>query len=244
MTKSLKSILFFLTAFSLSITTSSFADDHGSVVGSVDKVRVELLKLIPEADKAEIISTEAKNVFRIKLPGSYKYAYVDGDMILFGDLFNSQLKINVGAQEDAKVKAETIANLPTENMIVYGPKDAKHHITVFSDISCGWCQTLHRDVPELNSAGVQVRYLILPRQGVTNTTSEIYKQHVSVWCNDDQQTSLTSAKARRPVPNATCENPIADNYKLWVDLGLRGTPAVFLDDGREVTIPRANAELL
>lgn len=227
MTKSLKTLLSTLVvsaSISLLVVTSS----HAGVADNIDKVRAELVKLIPSAKDSEITSTDAKNVFRIALQGSFAYAYVDGDLVLIGDLLNTATKENLGDIARAEKTVEKIANVPVEKMIVYGPKDAKRHITVFTDIDCGYCRKLHLEVPELNAAGVQVRYLAFPRAGVG---SESFKKYVSVWCNDDQQASLTSAKSGGSVPAATCDNPIAESYNLGREVGVTGTPTIIVDDG-------------
>ena len=228
MTKSLKTLLS-VAAISVLFSSVSLSSEKSSVADSVEKIRAELVKIIPPAKDSEIIATDAENVFRIDIQGTFAYAYVDGDLVLIGDLLNSKTKENLGDLASAEIMASKIANVPVEKMIVYGPKDAKRHITVFTDIDCGYCRKLHREVPELNAAGVQVRYLAFPRAGVD---SESYKKYVSVWCNADQQASLTSAKSGGSVANSTCNNPIAENYNLGRDVGVTGTPTIILDDGR------------
>ena len=114
-------------------------------------------------------------------------------------------------------------------MIVYGPENPKRYVTVFTDIDCGYCRKLHNEVPELNAAGIQVRYLAFPRAGIGSNS---HNKYVSVWCNDDPQASLTKAKSGRPVAKATCENPIAETYRLGQQIGVRGTPMIIYDDGK------------
>jgi len=113
-------------------------------------------------------------------------------------------------------------------MIVFGPDAPKRYITVFTDIDCSYCRKLHNEVAELNEAGIQVRYLAFPRAGIG---SKSHKKYESVWCNDDQQTALTSAKSGASVPSANCTNPVAETYKLGQEVGVRGTPTIIFDDG-------------
>lgn len=231
MIKSLKTMLVsiaLLGGCSGLFTSNTFADEHASVADSIEKVRAELIKLIPPATDSEIIATDAKNVFRIAIQGSFAYAYVDGDLVLIGDLINTATKENLGDVAKAKITVETISKVPLDKMIVYGPKDAKRHITVFTDIDCGYCRKLHREIDEINAAGVQVRYLAFPRAGIG---SQSYNKYVSVWCNKDPLNSLTQAKAGNAVESATCENPIEENYNLGRQVSVSGTPTIILDDG-------------
>jgi len=184
--------------------------------------------MVPPAATAEIVETPAKGVYRVDLQGAFYYAYVEGDHILFGDLINTKTKSNLGDVAKGERMASLIADVPVDKMIVYGPEDAKRHITVFTDIDCGYCRKLHREMPDLTAAGVQVRYLAFPRAGVG---SESHKKYVSVWCNSDPQTALTDAKAGRNVAAASCENPIAETWQLGQKVGVQGTPTIIFDDG-------------
>jgi len=99
---------------------------------------------------------------------------------------------------------------------------------VFTDIDCGYCRKLHADMDKYNAQGIRVRYLFYPRAGLR---SESYRKAVSVWCADDRKAAMTAAKTGRPLPARSCVNPVADQYNLGRQLGVRGTPALVLEDG-------------
>jgi len=194
----------------------------------IAKVRAELVKMIPSAAQAEIEPSPLTGVYRMQVQGNYAFAYVQGDYVLLGDLYNTKKQVNLGDQASAARMASQLKDVPTSQMIVFGPDKPKRYITVFTDIDCGYCRKLHKEVGELTDAGIQVRYLAFPRAGVG---SESHKKYVSVWCNDDQQSALTAAKSGQPVAPASCDNPIEDTYKLGVQVGVRGTPTIIFDDG-------------
>lgn len=204
------------------------SSSHADQAAEIASVRAELQKMFPQAGQAEIEPTAAKGVYEMGIGGNYAYAYVHGDYVLIGDLYNTKDKVNIGDQKLAERMAGLIKDVPTSKMIVYGPQSPKRYITVFTDIDCGYCRKLHREVPELNEAGIQVRYLAFPRAGIG---SKSHKKYVSVWCNDDPQSSLTAAKAGESVPSASCDNPIEESYKLGQQVGVRGTPTIIFDDG-------------
>ena len=194
----------------------------------IERVRAELVKMIPQAINAEIVAAPVKGVYRMQVQGNYAFAYVTGDYVLLGDLYNTESKENLGDKASSERMAAKLKDTPTSKMIVYGPEDPKRYITVFTDIDCGYCRKLHLEMPELTEAGIQVRYLAFPRAGIG---SESHKKYVSVWCSDDQQKALTDAKAGRAVATASCDNPIEDSYKLGREVGVRGTPTIIFDDG-------------
>lgn len=199
-----------------------------SETSDVDNIRTELAKIIPQASNAEIEPSPIDGVYRIYLQGMYAFAYVNGDFVLLGDLFNTKNKVNLGDQASSERMAALVKDVPASDMIVFGPKDPQRYITVFTDIDCGFCRKLHNEVGELSKAGIQVRYLAFPRSGIDTPS---YDKYVSVWCNVDRQGSLTRAKSGKAVDPATCSNPIADNYNLGREVGVRGTPTIVYDDG-------------
>jgi thiol:disulfide interchange protein DsbC len=219
-----KSIAVFTALFATFGSAVSFADEKTDI----EKVRVELQKMIPQAVSAEIVASPVEGVYRLQLQGNYAFAYVAGDYVLMGDLYDTKSQVNLGDQASSERMASLLKDVPTSKMIVYGPENPKRHMTVFTDIDCGYCRKLHNEVAELNAAGIEVRYLAFPRAGIGSAS---HKKYVSVWCSDDQQTALTSAKAGATIAAASCDNPIEETYKLGKQLGVKGTPTIIFDDG-------------
>jgi thiol:disulfide interchange protein DsbC len=112
--------------------------------------------------------------------------------------------------------------------ITYKADNEKYVISVFTDITCGYCQKLHNEVGALNDAGVTVQYLAFPRAGIN---SEVYQDMVSIWCADDPQDALTSAKNGAAVTPAKCENKVAEQYMFGKTVGVNGTPNIILPNG-------------
>ena len=150
----------------------------------------------------------------------------DGRYFVTGDLYRVEGDSLVNETEKAKLaKIET---LQESDMIVYKAKDEKAHITVFTDVDCVYCRMLHKEVPKLNEAGVTVRYLAYPRSGIG---SESYQKMVSIWCSSDPKGWLSKGKAGGDIPENKCVNPVADQFNLGNEVGVRGTPSIILDNG-------------
>lgn len=45
---------------------------------------------------------------------------------------------------------------------------------------------------------------------------------------------MDSAKAGKTVATATCENPVLEQFQLGQQVGVTGTPAIVLEDGKVV----------
>jgi thiol:disulfide interchange protein DsbC len=74
-----------------------------------------------------------------------------------------------------------------------------------------------------------VRYLFYPREG---PDSESWEKAVAVWCSPNRNDAMTRAKKGEKIGSPKCaSNPVAKDYELGRDVGLRGTPAIVMPDG-------------
>jgi thiol:disulfide interchange protein DsbC len=185
---------------------------------------------------AQVIDVEPAPVpglFVLSLPGgTMLYGTADGRHLIAGDLYeltDAEL-VNLAEAERAQTRRRLIEAVPRRDMIVFSPAGpTKAVISVFTDVDCGYCQMLHREVPELNQLGIEVRYLGYPRGGLG---SETHRKMTSAWCSKDPNDAITRLKAREAIPAASCDNPIAEHFELGAAVGVNGTPAIVLEDGR------------
>lgn len=195
-------------------------------------IRKNLQSIQPDLPIEAIAESPMPGLYQVQLKGGRQlYASADGQFVMQGYLyqFKDGQAINLTEQEESRAVAKEINGIPAKEMVVFAPKEAKTHITVFTDTDCGYCQKLHSEVPELNRLGVEVRYVAFPRQGLA---SAAYKELVSVWCAKDQQDAMNRAKTRQSVAEAQCDNPVAKQYELGQMIGVSGTPAIVLANGK------------
>lgn len=194
------------------------------------------------------------NVQTSELPGLYRvqidqgpmvYSTASGEFFIVGDLYavGTGGLINLAEQQRANDRKEALAKVPMAQKIVFPAEgETRAYIEVFTDVSCFYCQKLHKEVPELNRRGVEVRYLAYPRQGIG---SPGFRQLASAWCADDRQATLTQFKNRESLEENVCPgNPIAEQFALGQQLGVRGTPAIVTEDGEMIPGYRSADDLL
>lgn len=156
------------------------------------------------------------------------YASSDGKYLIQGTMIDLDNRRNITEEALGKVRKQGIAEYQ-DSMIVYKAENEKHQITVFTDITCGYCRKLHRELEDYLAAGITVNYLAFPRGGLRGNG---YEDLRNVWCADDAQTALTEAKAGAEVKEVeNCSAPIAEHYELGQSFGISGTPAIILEDG-------------
>ena len=127
--------------------------------------------------------------------------YIDADASHFiaGDLFAVQKSgfVNLAEQGRQKERAELIAAVKPEDMIIFAPENPKATIAVFTDVDCGYCRKLHSEVAELNALGIAVHYLAFPRAGLGSPS---FRKIASAWCAKDPGAALTSRAPPRRSP--------------------------------------------
>ena len=178
--------------------------------------------------------------------GPLLYATEDGGyFFLNGDLHqvSEAGAVNLTEERRSLARKEQLAAVSLEDMVVFSPKgETRDYVSVFTDVTCFYCQKLHREVDQLNAKGVEVRYLAFPRGGIN---SDGAKKLATAWCADDQQTTLTELKAGMDLPVNDCaDSPIAAQYQLGQEMGVSGTPAIITSSGMMIPGYRPAADLI
>ena len=156
----------------------------------------------------------------------------DGRFYIDGDVFDMDSRANLTEARRQSSRVALIRAVRDDQAIVFSPKGYLYTINVFTDIDCTYCRKLHSEIAELNRLGVRVRYLMYPRSG---PGSEAWQKAESVWCSPDRNDALTRAKRGEAVEPRSCENPVAAQYELGRELGIRGTPGIITDNGEYIT---------
>ena len=173
--------------------------------------------------------TPVNGVYEAKFGTELIYVSADGRYFFSGDLIDGSSRTNLSEQSRTVERKDMLAKVADKDAVIFKAKgEQKHLLTVFTDVDCGYCVKLHKEVNQLNEAGVSVRYLAYPRAGVG---SESYKKIVNVWCADNKQDALTKSKAGETIASKECDNPVAKEFELGQKLGVNGTPALFTEDG-------------
>ncbi|HJN53107.1 MAG: DsbC family protein [Pseudomonadales bacterium] len=199
---------------------------------SLDEVRQKLLSSKPDLPILKVSHSPLEGFYQVTLPaGNILYVTEDVRHFIAGDLYqvNSSHLVNLTETERSTNRKEMIASVNPSEMLIFAPPQTKASVTVFTDVDCSYCRKLHREVPELNRMGIAIRYLAYPRAGIHSAS---YDKIVSAWCADNPQVALTKAKMGQEIPAKTCDNPVAKQFQLGNELGVTGTPALVLDDGR------------
>lgn len=200
-----------------------------------ETIRASLKNAIPDAEITSIKPSPFAGLYEIKAKG-YGAAYMsaDGRYMMQGELIeiNGPKLTNVTEESLAADRKVALAAVDKKDTIVYPAVGKTKGIAyVFTDIDCGYCRKIHSEVPAMNQLGIEIRYLAFPRSGYP---SPVAKRMEAVWCSADRNLALTQSKQGALVTAPDCKAPVKAQYELGQELGVRGTPAVFLESGAQV----------
>lgn len=185
-----------------------------------------------------VAPADIDGLIEVQTSGGILFASPDGEYFLAGTLYkldeNGQYE-DVLAKRQAPINAAKIESFK-DSMIEFKAKDEKYVISVFTDITCGYCVRLHSQMKDYNDLGITVRYLAYPRQGATGDVAD---QMAAIWGAEEPQSAMHSGKIKREFPEksqdfAKYQQIIKEHYALGRELGISGTPAIFLPNGEMV----------
>lgn len=221
----------------LMIDSDPVAPAATETVTSVDDVMERLNENLPGIPFSDIVETSVPGLFEVTSGGQIFYVDETAQYLLEGSLIRLSDRRNLTEARMGRIHMGAIQDMDESDMLVFpahaseDADQARRTITVFTDISCGFCRRMHGEIDTLLENGVTVRYLLFPRAGLG---SQGHQDLESVWCADDPQEAMTIAKAGGEIVEKNCDNPIESHVALAQSVGLRGTPLIYTDSGEMI----------
>ncbi len=221
----------YLKRFLLSASLASGLAMFTTSVTAADTsaIQAQLKLMAPDAPEATITASPVDGLYQVQIGMTVIYMSQDGKFLLNGDFIKVDTRENLTDLARSAARKDAMQSVDESSMIVYPAKGKQRHsITVFTDIDCPYCAKLHKEIPALNDAGVQVRYLSYPRSG---QGSPSYHKAVSVWCAKDSAKAMDSAMAGSSVESKVCSNPVVNHMVEAQRFEVNGTPNIVLESG-------------
>jgi thiol:disulfide interchange protein DsbC len=205
----------------------------GDDAAELEKVRAKVSGTFEEIDPQHVRHSPVDGWYTIRKGAIIAYISADGRYLLQGDLIDLEEEVNLSEQDRNEARIGMLSAISKQDMIVFSPEAPKFTVTVFTDIDCTYCRRFHSQIDEYLAQGIEVRYLLYPRSG---PGAESWAKAEQVWCADDRNAALTLAKLDRKFETSQCDaSAVQKHYSTGQDVGLRGTPAIVLEDGTLVS---------
>jgi thiol:disulfide interchange protein DsbC len=203
-----------------------------------------LIKKTADSFKKDYPSVQADNIEKTAIEGLYEvtaggnvfYYHEKSGNILFGEMITKNFK-NITADRRNNVVASFLKSLPLDKAIRIG--NGKNTVIEVLDIDCPYCRKVEEFFEKKNDLS---RYVFLfPLEKIHPKS---FDKSVAVLCSKNPAESLRQAMKGRydkedpaPCPDAGANKLLAEHMEISRNLGVRGTPALWING---VSIPGAN----
>jgi len=196
---------------------------------AADDSRAAIAAKFPEIAPEKIVASPVSGLYEVRVGSKIAYVSADGRYLLQGEIIDLSNDRNLTEGRRESLRRDVLNETGEADMIVFSPPEPTTTITVFTDIDCGYCRKLHKQIADYNALGIKVRYMYFPRMG---PGTESWTKAEQVACSKDRQSALTRSKLGEVLTDKPCQpNPVARHYEIGRDFGLQGTPAIVLESG-------------
>lgn len=232
-------VLFVLLTSLLGLSSQLTAQSSDEISKTVQENILNGLKEArPDLDFGNPVPSPIDGYYEVSISaGQTVYVSEDGKHFFSGELYFAEPGRFINATEMARTKMRltTLASIDESEMIIFKPEgESKAVMTVFTDVTCGYCRKLHGQMAEMNALGIEVRYMAYPRSGISRdgVYTREYQETSKAWCSDDPKGIMTSLKNGQQVGQDYCDSDIVNrHYLMGAQFGVTGTPAIIMPDG-------------
>ena len=216
-----------------------------SVIANVDTVFNQLKPFFPTITPENIKNSELDGFYEVVLTNpeiDVLYISLDGRYVIQGAITDIELMTNLSTKRINAERINILNSIDESNKIVFKAENEQYIVHVFTDVDCPYCAKLHSNMQGMNALGITVKYLAAPIEQLhPNAQSAMEK----IWCAEDTAIAMHNYKTNRYLPNSSdCINPVEEQLAISKQLGVNGTPSIFLENGSNVPGYQEPNELL
>ena len=199
-----------------------------------EDLKKKIAEILPQGLPINFIETSLLPDFYVVNVANNQILYVSKsfEFVLAGEVI--QLKegqiTSLNDKYQTKLVKNILSTINSKESINFVSNKEKYKLTIFTDISCGYCRLLHSEIDSYLKEGLTINYLAFPRDGLNGN---VYKDMMSAWCSKNPKQSLTKLKNGEEIEELQCNNPVSDHFRKGSLLGITGTPTIILEDGRK-----------
>lgn len=229
----------FIIFLSLSITCSfGLEEKNKNASETSDLSSDEALSLLKNLDpNIKVIGVRKSPVeslweVDIQTGGRKSLVYIDSSKkyMILGAINSIQEKKNLTQERITELNKVDLSKIPLDDAIVMGDEKAKYHVIVFTDPDCPYCARLHQELKKVIEQRKDIAFFI--KMFPLKIHPAAYDKAKAIVC-EKSLALLNDAFDKKELPKPKCETSVVDNnMKLAEELGITGTPALIMPDGR------------
>ncbi|MEW6067411.1 MAG: DsbC family protein [Nitrospirota bacterium] len=188
---------------------------------------------IPNARILEVRPAPVKGMWEsaIETNGRKGIVYVDFSKkyVITGNIFDIKTKTNLTGERLYALNKIDLSQIPLNNALVMGEKNATKKVIIFTDPECPFCGKLHQELRKVLDKRKDITFYIklYPLKMHPNA----YDKSITIVCEKSLKL-LEDSFERKNLPALKCSTSEVDkNIEIAEKLGIMGTPAIILPDG-------------
>jgi len=191
----------------------------------------------PEYIIGNVRPTPLPGIYEVPVQGELLYSDASGRYIFQGALIDLDTRSDLTAQRMEELTRVSFDALPLHAAITQVRGNGQRKIAIFEDPNCGYCKQFHRTLEAFDN--ITIHSLMYP---VLAPDSRAKSE--AIMCAADAVAALRGWMLRGKLPAMTrCATDIDAVLAFGKQHALRGTPAIFFEDGSHVA-GALNAEQL
>jgi thiol:disulfide interchange protein DsbC len=161
------------------------------------------------------------------------YLNIDKTHLIFGNLLELKTMTNLTTKSATEIqdkKRIDISKISLSAALVLGDLKAEKKVIIFTDPDCPYCSSLHNVMKQIIAMRKDIAFYI--KMYPLEFHEDAYWKSKSIVCNNSIQL-LQDSFDKKEIAKTDCKTEEVDNtLKLAKSLGITGTPAIILPDGR------------
>ncbi|MDA8432641.1 MAG: DsbC family protein [Nitrospiraceae bacterium] len=196
-----------------------------------------LKEIAPMIKVMDVRMTPLKSLWEIDVESNGRkgpvYLDITKRYLISGSIVDIKGKKNLTREREEDLNRVNVSQIPMGDALVMGDRNAKKKVIVFTDPECPFCAKLHQELKKVVAQRKDIAFYIkmfpLP---IHKGSAEKAK---TIVCEKSLKL-LEEAYEKKPLPAPKCKTQVIDeDLKLGKKLGISGTPALVMPDGRVVS---------
>lgn len=194
---------------------------------------------------SNIAEAPLPNAYLVSLDDGTSFVYFkDSDYAVLGDIYDLKDKSNITPELKADFYKKILEKYPLTSGIKYKPTvPVIGKAYVFTDPTCGFCRKVHDEMQTYLDQGIEIVYIPYPRSGLNGEGHDELVSVFNAGDEDAQKKAMDLAKQDRAAEIKSLptykENPnslklVDEGVQIGRELGIRGTPSIYLENGYNI----------
>ncbi len=224
-----RSLAMLLASFSL-LAQAGAQEDIATIQSTLESrtppIKARSVKPSPIAGLYEVF-VQGNLIYTDK---TFSYVIVNGAMM------DTSSKKNLTEESLNQLTTIKFSELPLQNAIEIKKGSGAYQFAVFSDPDCPYCKSLESGLAKAGVSDYTAYIFLYP---LKTLHPDAAAKSESIWCAKDKADAWTNFMVKGTAPEkANCDNPLAATEKLADEIGVSGTPSIYLKNGHQTQNPQ------